>query len=316
MKGSLPNSEILFIYEAKMCNPNGDPDDENKPRMDYKTSRNLVSDVRLKRFFRDYIINRYGEKFIWVTKVDNKNVSSDKRMELLNVENPNEILKSCIDARLFGATVPIRASGGKTRGESESFIGPVQFTWGISFNRVELVKSSSITSLFTGREKEGETAYGTIGKDWRLYYSLLGFYGVVSGHRAEGTGLDATDIKILDDFLWKALYNEATTRSKIGEKPLLYLRVEYKDADTIIGDLRRYVNIDENDTVRDLKDLKLDFEPLINILKKNIDSIDKIYIMANEEIESIKSRFKKVFGDIVQFLPHNISNPEKYLKRI
>jgi CRISPR-associated protein Csh2 len=30
------NHEVLFIYDAKMCNPNGDPDDENKPRMDYE----------------------------------------------------------------------------------------------------------------------------------------------------------------------------------------------------------------------------------------------------------------------------------------
>ena len=28
------NHELLFIYDAKMCNPNGDPDNENKPRMD------------------------------------------------------------------------------------------------------------------------------------------------------------------------------------------------------------------------------------------------------------------------------------------
>ena len=39
------NSEILFIYDAKMSNPNGDMDNENKPRMDYDTDTNLVSDV-------------------------------------------------------------------------------------------------------------------------------------------------------------------------------------------------------------------------------------------------------------------------------
>ena len=48
------NSEILFIYDAKMTNPNGDMDNENKPRMDYDTDTNLVSDVRLKRYLRDY----------------------------------------------------------------------------------------------------------------------------------------------------------------------------------------------------------------------------------------------------------------------
>jgi len=35
------NSEILIIYEVKMANPNGDPDDENRPRMDPKTKTNI-----------------------------------------------------------------------------------------------------------------------------------------------------------------------------------------------------------------------------------------------------------------------------------
>jgi len=60
------NSEILFLYDAKMCNPNGDPDDENRPRMDYDRERCLVSDVRLKRYLRDYLEEK-GHT-IYVTK--------------------------------------------------------------------------------------------------------------------------------------------------------------------------------------------------------------------------------------------------------
>ena len=33
------NSEFLFGFQATLTNPNGDPDQENKPRMDYDTSR-------------------------------------------------------------------------------------------------------------------------------------------------------------------------------------------------------------------------------------------------------------------------------------
>ena len=51
MERVLNNSDILFLYDAKLCNPNGDPDDENKPRMDYERNVNLVmtcvlSDIR------------------------------------------------------------------------------------------------------------------------------------------------------------------------------------------------------------------------------------------------------------------------------
>ena len=47
-------SELVFLYDAKDINPNGDPMDENKPRIDEETGNNMVTDVRLKRTIRDY----------------------------------------------------------------------------------------------------------------------------------------------------------------------------------------------------------------------------------------------------------------------
>ncbi|MFH0736430.1 MAG: type I-B CRISPR-associated protein Cas7/Csh2 [bacterium] len=58
------NSDFLFIYEAIQCNPNGDPDQENKPRMDNDTNTNLVTDVRLKRYIRDFLKNNGSDIFI------------------------------------------------------------------------------------------------------------------------------------------------------------------------------------------------------------------------------------------------------------
>ena len=40
--------EILFLYDVTDANPNGDPLDENKPRIDEETGINIVTDVRLK----------------------------------------------------------------------------------------------------------------------------------------------------------------------------------------------------------------------------------------------------------------------------
>ncbi|MCX7795379.1 MAG: type I CRISPR-associated protein Cas7, partial [bacterium] len=53
-------SEILFLYDATNTNPNGDPLDENKPRIDEETGRNIVTDVRLKRTIRDYLFDYKG----------------------------------------------------------------------------------------------------------------------------------------------------------------------------------------------------------------------------------------------------------------
>lgn len=313
------NSEILLIYEAKLCNPNGDPDAENRPRIDPKTQINLVTDVRLKRFFRDYIVEKYGEKFIYVTKISGKSVRADSRtkrllygdenVDKIDSEKVNEILKKCIDARVFGAVVPIGKEEGKgTRGESISFIGPVQFSWGFSLHRVEMVESSTITSVFSGRE-EAER-YGTIGKDWRLYYSLIAFYGVVSGRRAERTFMTNDDLKILDNLLWKSLEIQPTTRSKIGERPHLYLRVEYKDKDTVLGDLRKFIEIEYGDTVRDFGDLKLNFEPLLNHLKQHKDVIEYVYLNTSNEFASLRETLKKIGEEKLKYLPHQMSEED------
>ncbi|HHY90190.1 MAG TPA: type I CRISPR-associated protein Cas7 [Clostridiales bacterium] len=49
------NSDFLFGFQATMTNCNGDPDQENKPRVDYETSTLLVSDARRKRDIRDFL---------------------------------------------------------------------------------------------------------------------------------------------------------------------------------------------------------------------------------------------------------------------
>jgi len=308
------NSEILFLYEAKNTNPNGDPDDENRPRMDYKTGINYVTDVRLKRYFRDYLTLRYGEKYVWVTKINNQHVDATKRLELLQGK---DVIAQCIDARLFGATIPIKGRG-KEKGKSESYIGPVQFSWGFSLHKVELMDTQTITSVFTGRtgeeEQEGEETrmYGNIGKDYRVYYSLIAFYGAVSGERSKVLKLTEYDLKILDNFLWDALLNETITRSKIGQRPIAYLRIEYKNSSFLLGDLRRFLDVKFNDQVRTEKDIEVNYSRFINEIKTNKDLIKSVYI---------RGLSSGLFGDdlsnLVKVLPHNINDDQikKYLEK-
>lgn len=301
------NSEILFIYEASLCNPNGDPDEENKPRIDVRTGRNLVTDVRLKRFFRDYIIRKYGSDYIWVTKIKGRSVRADKRLKEVTKEEDREKVKRAvtsnfIDARLFGATIPI--GGGEGRGVSISIIGPVQFTWGYSLHPVELVESSTITSVFSGREAGEE--YGTMGKDYRLYYSLIAFYGVVSGNRAKDADMRLFDLQVLDHLLYRSLKLEATTRSKIGENPLMYMRVEYDDSETLIGDLRRFLKVSQKEgkPIRSLQDLKISLEGLVKKLEEYSDNINKIYLWNDDSFEEYLKELREKFKEKIKAIPY------------
>lgn len=317
------DSEIIFLYDAKMCNPNGDPDEENKPRMDYITNRNLVSDVRLKRYLRDYLQSKGWE--IWISKLDDEIVDATQRLKALaekykietskevEIKKPdkdfiNWLLQHLIDVRLFGATMPIK--GGEERGGGVNFTGPVQFAWGYSLNPVEIVPSSSITSTFAGRGEE----YGTIGKDWRVYYSFIAFYGIISSKRAEKTGLSLNDIKTLDNALIEAIPSEATTRSKLGQTPRLLMRVEYKEG-AYIGDLRRYISLKAKngfnlESIRDINEFELNIDELYKIFESNSERINSIYLWIHPELSIAEDKLKeskedeKKLKDKIALLPH------------
>jgi len=309
------NSEILFIYDARMCNPNGDPDDENKPRMDYNRNINLVSDVRLKRYIRDYLMDYKGGT-IFVSKVGGETVDATKRLKKLIAENkedieadeelkdlfdknkPNEknlskhlpwLRSKLIDVRFFGATMPLKSEVGK--GASITFTGPIQFNWGYSLNKVTgPMDSNTITSTFAGAGEE----YSTMGKDYRVDYSLIAFHGIISAKRAEHTNLKPEDIDLFDDAMIKAIPLEATTRSKTGQCPLLYIRVEYNTPEFFLGDLRKYVKIvdkginaipfDETVKLRSPDDYNLDLMELCKKLGDCKDKIFKVHFWKHEDL--------------------------------
>lgn len=54
--------EIMALVEAKMCNPNGDPDYGNLPRVDSMTSQGIITDVAFKARMRNYVLETYGQK--------------------------------------------------------------------------------------------------------------------------------------------------------------------------------------------------------------------------------------------------------------
>ncbi|MCX7654627.1 MAG: type I-B CRISPR-associated protein Cas7/Csh2 [Fervidobacterium sp.] len=281
------NSEILFLYDAMLTNPNGDPDDENKPRYDYDTQRNLVSDVRLKRYIRDYWINKSLEVF--VSKQEGRVVTATEKVQDVlkdaktKEEGIKKITEKFIDIKYFGATIPLKLEGREVSNlESISLTGPVQFTWGYSLHPTEILHSSTITSQLAGRESN----YGTMGKDWRIKYSFIGFYGIVSAWRAKETNLTDEDMKNFDKDVIKAFKLQTTTRSKIGQTPRLYVRIEWKDSETFFGDLRKLVKVQPKTSYNpaSFEDIEIDLSELSKLFEH--DNIEKIYIWLDDEFKN------------------------------
>lgn len=276
--------EILFLYECKDCNPNGDPLDENRPRTDPETGEATVTDVRIKRTVRDYFVNQEPdvekriangtEVLIRDTDKADGTLSqgSDRANQFLTEatkglkkhEKRNAleklILSACIDARLFGMAVPL----GKTE-PSLQLTGTVQFS---AFNR-SLHKVSPVmvqqTAAFAGNAKSNQKSFA---ERWLLPYALIASYGVINEVSARTTKMTEADLQFLLDGLWWGTAG-LNTHSKMGHDPLLMVLAEY-NAGQRLGKLSRRIKMiaDKADTaLRSTEDYKLDVSNLLEAFK-------------------------------------------------
>jgi len=239
-------NEFLFLYDIKNGNPNGDPD-ENRPRIDDVTKRCYVTDVRLKRFVRDYLIQTDGEDQILVTKLGVKTVNltdrvkeSLKDMEESKIEGDvlmGTLLETFIDLRMFGSPLAFKGAPDEW-GETSKVTGPIQINFGETLHEVEEVTFHG-TSIFRSRgEAEGsEQKMGTFTTYYAIPYGLIAFHGVVNENAAKTTGLSEDDLEKFKIALWKGVRetSSAHTRTKRDQQPRLFLNIVYKekiDSDT------------------------------------------------------------------------------------
>lgn len=297
-------SEIVFLYDVKDANPNGDPLDENKPRIDEETGINIVTDVRLKRTIRDYRMNFKDQEIFVREKTDEKGNIQDAKLrakdflnDVKDIESKgfneekniikDKIVESCIDVRLFGATIPLDLSikeGSKTKSVTGSITltGPVQFRMGRSLHKVEM-KHIKGTGAFASR---ADATQKTFREEDILPYSLICFYGIINENAAKHTKLTEEDVELLLDGLWNGTKN-LISRSKAGQMPRLLLKVNYKESNYHIGDLDKRIKLrsEKNDVeIRDISDVVLDASELIETLNRNKDKIESIDIRYDERV--------------------------------
>lgn len=273
-------SELVFLYDIKDANPNGDPMDENKPRIDEETEINIVTDVRLKRTVRDYLHNFRNQPIFIIKEITEEGIQKTRELRLkeLNIKSKKDgeqLLGKYIDLRLFGATIAVEDM-------PLTWIGPVQFRFGRSLHKVEARTIKGTSVMPSGEEKKA----GTFIETQILPYSLIGFYGIINENASKATGLTEEDVNLLLDGIWNGTKN-LITRSKVGQIPRFLVRVIYKDKNYHIGDLEKKIGIgnDKNrKDIRDISELKLDITELINTLKENKGKIEKIEYEVNSDV--------------------------------
>lgn len=286
------NSDFLFIYEAINCNPNGDPDQENKPRMDYDTQTNLVTDTRLKRYIRDYFMQEGFDVFVameegskvnpdtkFVAVVEKLLGDPDKAKDFFEGnENMDEAFKEVIKSKKDNEGV-FKALQSKKNKKLNYFI--LEKLIKDTFLDIRLFGSAfavkEFTKAYTGPVQINwgyslNKVYqidsnsivtimnddsSTFGKDYRVHYSLLSFHGVVNKYAAKTTGLSNNDMDKFRDGIWNAIPS-LPTRSKLNQYPKLYLEIIYNDGyhNGHFGDLRNYVKCKPISEIKEFKKVR------------------------------------------------------------
>ncbi len=271
-------SEILFIYDIRDGNPNGDPVDENKPRIDEETGVNIVTDVRLKRTIRDYLHDFKGQE-IFVREIiyDEKNhYIQTGILRAKNFDNSAErILKECIDIRLFGGVIPLKE-------DSITYTGPVQFKIGRSLHRVTM-KHIKGTGAFASKEGSKQA---TFREEDFLPYSLIMFYGIINENAAKHTHLTDDDINLLLEGTWNGT-KSLISRTKAGQVPRLLLKVNYVKENYHIGDLDRMLKLATDiphENIRSTADYMIDVSDLVKKLAAEKASIKDIEICVDDRL--------------------------------
>jgi CRISPR-associated protein Csh2 len=287
-------SEILFLYESTYSVPNGDPF-TGEQRYDDETKKILVSDVRIKRFIRDYFAEK-GED-IYVANPDPSNkLTGGQRFKMLYEKRSNkgtsarDFALSLVDVRLFGAVIPIQKEKGKKKTEDEegesanafNVTGAVQFSLlNPSLNRTELRIHQNTSVLISGEGK----AQGAIGTTTVVPYALNQIHGWINPYSARHTGLSEDDIKAMFKALWESV-NNANTRTKSNQNSLLLLQIVYAEPTKKLYGVDRFIKLNPNEKrdeqIRHSDDFTLDFSRLKEAVDSSVVSAVNFYTEKKE----------------------------------
>ncbi len=279
--------EFLFLYDAKDCIPNGDPF-TGEQRYDEDTQTALVSDVRLKRYIRDYLDDNKDNTDFLNKKTDivfysdksGKKTTGSRAVELSAkqddvAKNLEELKNKCIDVRLFGTVV-----AGKSDQYNTQATGAVQFKmFNRTINKVFLPTTQN-TSVMKSEEKKTQGSMATFSYLPYGLFSCVGYFNPKTGKENDTSEDDLKKMKIA---LWNEI-NTKNTRSKIGQQSRLLIEIEYNDDYYKIPDIEYSIKLDNEKkfkyrTFDEIKeDLNFDeLEKFLNSSKELIKSLN-IYI--------------------------------------
>ncbi|MCI5222446.1 MAG: type I-C CRISPR-associated protein Cas7/Csd2 [Candidatus Electrothrix sp. AR4] len=226
---SLENKiDFAVILSVKHANPNGDPLNGNRPRVDYE-GYGEITDVCLKRKIRDRLLDRKQAIFVQSDerKIDGMpslkaRAESDafglgKDAFLRKKTSPDEAAKlACakwLDVRTFGQLFAFK--GSKNDGVSIPIRGPVSIQSAFSVEPVS-VTSTQITKSVSGEGDGTKKSSDTMGMKHRVDRAVYVTYGSMNPQLSERTGFTNDDAENIKAVLPKLFEGDASSARPEG----------------------------------------------------------------------------------------------------
>lgn len=240
--------DFVFLYDVKDGNPNGDPDFDNQPRIDFETREGLVSDVCIKRKVRNYIQLKVEAGDLDKAKYDIFIRQGNILNDIINGEKKNSdndekkgrmsMCDKYYDIRTFGAVLSTGDGLGVVR-------GPVQFVFSRSIDSIDS-RTHSLTRCCVVDNADSTT----FGNKSTISYGLYRMHGYVSAFDGEKCHFTEDDLNLL----WEALMNafehdHSATRGEMNARALVVFKHESKLGNARSAQLFDLVKIEKKEGV-------------------------------------------------------------------
>ncbi len=228
--------DFAVIVSVKNANPNGDPLNGNRPRVNYDGYGEL-SDVCIKRKIRNRLMEAGNSIFVQSddNKMDSyKSLRERAEGELKSIDMKDEkkyreaACKKWIDVRAFGQVFAYKGGakknkkeveGGEVQGDDKGVSigirGPVSIHPAFSVSPVN-ISSIQITKSVSGEGDGTKKASDTMGMKHRVDHGVYIFYGCMNPQLASKTGFNDEDAEAIKQALKNLFQNDASSARPEG----------------------------------------------------------------------------------------------------
>jgi len=266
--------DAILLFDCTDGNPNGDPDNNNQPRIDPETRQGLITDACLKRKVRNYVNLRArsmeaAEKIkyklfvedgsVLNEKIERGYIDSDSYTEGMKEGTPEQQSKvaewmqaNFFDLRMFGAVLSTGLKAGQVW-------GPIQITPARSIDPI-LPQSLSITRCARTNKEEGKENK-TMGRKEMIPYGLYKTH-IFYNHFLRPSCLNQLDLELF----WEAVvrsfeFDRSAARGFMSARGLWIFSHDHKYGNAPVHQLFDRLSIETKNTPpRKFNDYNITFD--------------------------------------------------------